>query len=71
MSTRVTSSNSRAAIRYQYPVSDNFTADLRLPRNMSNAEAERLCAFIKTLVIGPTVTTSSTPYQATYLVREP
>ena len=30
---------------------DRFMAQVVVPRNMSEAEADRLCAFIKTLVV--------------------
>ena len=40
----------RPAVRYQYPMEGDFLADLRLPWKMSKLEADRICAFIQTLV---------------------
>ncbi len=36
---------------YAYPMRPDFLAQLVVPRDLSAAEAKRLCAFIETLVI--------------------
>jgi hypothetical protein len=40
-----------SAMAMQYPLRDNFIAQVVLPRNMTNEEARRLCAFIRTLAV--------------------
>lgn len=48
------------AMSYAFPLRENFTVHLRLPRDLSDAEAERIAAFIKSLVMpgaGPAAVT--------------
>jgi hypothetical protein len=37
-------------VEYSYPLREGFTAQLILPANLSDTEAARLCAFLRTLV---------------------
>lgn len=40
-----------ASLCYDYPLRPDFLAQLVVPRDISRAEAKRLCAFIETLAI--------------------
>jgi len=40
-----------AALCYDYPLRPNYIAQLVVPRDMTTAEAERLCKFINALVM--------------------
>lgn len=40
-----------SAMSYAFPLRENSTVHLRLPRDLTEAEAERIAAFIKTLVV--------------------
>jgi hypothetical protein len=42
---------SENAIAYPYPLRDQFTAQLLLPRDITKHEADRLIAFLHSLVI--------------------
>ncbi len=39
------------AMAMEYPIRDNFMAQVILPRGMTSEEARRLCAFIRTLAV--------------------
>ncbi len=39
----------RPALIYPFPLGNGFLAEISVPRDLRKGEAERLCAFIKTL----------------------
>jgi len=41
--------NGASSMTLPYPLRENFTASVTVPRNMNREEARRLCAFIRTL----------------------
>jgi hypothetical protein len=40
---------SRPTLVYDFPIDNRYTAQLVLPRDLTRLEADRLCAFIRTL----------------------
>lgn len=51
----------RATIVYPVAMADQFMAQLVLPRDLKQHEADRICAMIQTLVVGVKIVEESQP----------